>query len=88
MSEDKESNRKRSNYQQMLELSSLGLMFPLAIGIGYGWGYGMDLLFGTKPWLTWIFTGFGIAAAFLNLFRAALKDGSGSEPPRTDGRGD
>jgi ATP synthase protein I len=66
--------RKIDDYRQMIELSSLGLMFPIAIGLGYLWGLGMDRLFGTKPWLTWIFTGFGVAAAFLNFFRAAMKD--------------
>jgi F0F1-type ATP synthase assembly protein I len=29
----------------------------------------MDKLFGTWPWMTGIFTGFGIIAAFVNLFR-------------------
>lgn len=69
---------KRRQYQQLLEASSIGLMFPIAIGIGFGWGYGMDRLFGTSPWLTWIFTGFGVVAAFLNLFRMGLSDGGDS----------
>jgi len=77
---------KRSSHQQALEASSLGLMFPLAIGIGFLWGYGMDRLFGTSPWLTAIFSGFGMIAAFVNLFRvssaAAREDqpGNDSEP--------
>jgi F0F1-type ATP synthase assembly protein I len=74
-------NGKKPQYKQLMELSSIGLMFPLAIGIGFGWGYLMDRWLGTGPWLTWIFTGFGIAAAFVNLFRMTMGDGgnSGSE---------
>lgn len=53
----------------MFEASAIGLMFPIAIGLGALWGWGMDTLFGTWPWLTGIFTGFGIIAAFINLFR-------------------
>ena len=48
-------------------------MFPIAIGLGYGWGYGMDRLFGTAPWLTVVFTAFGVIAAFLNLFRVSAR---------------
>jgi F0F1-type ATP synthase assembly protein I len=48
-------------------------MFPLAIAIGFGWGWWMDGVFGTWPWLSVIFTGFGVVAAFLNLFRFAAK---------------
>lgn len=62
-------NKQRREYRQMLEASAIGLMFPVAIGLGALWGWGMDTLFGTWPWLTGIFTGFGIIAAFINLFR-------------------
>lgn len=65
-----------SEARQLLEASSLGWMFPIAIGIGFWWGYGMDKLFGTKPWLTVIFTLLGIIAAFVNLFRFAGKNGA------------
>ncbi|HEX7152993.1 MAG TPA: AtpZ/AtpI family protein [Thermoanaerobaculia bacterium] len=73
MSDDND-NQKRREYKQLFEASSLGLMFPIAIGLGFGWGWGMDKLFGTSPWLTWIFTGFGVIAAFVNLFRLAGKN--------------
>ncbi len=65
--------KKRSQNQQLLEASSIGFMFPLAIAIGFGWGYWMDRWFGTWPWLTGVFTVFGVIAAFVNLFR--LGDG-------------
>jgi F0F1-type ATP synthase assembly protein I len=77
---------KRSHYQQLLEASALGFMFPVAIGIGFLWGYGMDKLFDTWPWLTAIFTAFGVIAAFLNLFRLALRhDGSASRTHKHPG---
>lgn len=66
---------KRQEYRSLFEASAIGWMFPIAIGLGFGWGYGMDKLFNTWPWLTSIFSGFGIIAAFVNLFRMAAKDG-------------
>jgi F0F1-type ATP synthase assembly protein I len=57
-----------------LYLSVIGFQFPVAIGLGYLWGWWMDTkLFGTWPWLTGIFTIFGIIAGFLNLFRMSAE---------------
>lgn len=69
-------DNKGRDYKNLLEASSIGWMFPIAIALGYFWGYGMDKLFGTYPWLTGIFTFLGIVAAFVNLFRLAGKNGS------------
>jgi len=70
-------DKKRREARQLLEASAIGWMFPIAIGMGFGIGYGLDKLFGTWPWLTAIFSGFGIIAAFINLFRmAGGKNGS------------
>jgi ATP synthase protein I len=69
---------KRSQNEQLLEASSIGLMFPIAMGLGYVWGWGMDKLFHTKPWLTIIFTVFGVIAAFVNLFRVGLRNDDSS----------
>ena len=74
-----EQKAKLRERQQLLEASSIGWMFPIAIGLGFVWGWGMDKLFGTKPWLTWIFTAFGVIAAFINLFRIGLRDDSGGK---------
>ena len=71
-----DDKKKRQDYKGLLEASSIGWMFPIAICLGYLWGWGMDKLFGTYPWLTGIFTLFGIIAAFVNLFRMAGKNGS------------
>ncbi len=69
-------DKKRREYRSLLEASAIGWMFPIAIALGYFWGWGMDKWFGTGPWLTAIFTFFGIVAAFVNLFRMAGKNGS------------
>ena len=74
-----EQKAKLRDRQQLLEASSIGWMFPIAIGLGFLWGWGMDKLFGTKPWLTYIFTALGVAAAFVNLFKIGLRDSGGSE---------
>lgn len=71
MQENNGKEKKRKEYNSLLEASAIGWMFPLAIGLGALWGWGMDKLFGTSPWLLAIFTGFGVIAAFLNLFRMA-----------------
>jgi ATP synthase protein I len=52
------------------ELSTIGLTLVLATVIGLAGGYALDRWLGTKPWLTLIGLGLGIAAGFVNLFRA------------------
>ena len=70
-------DNQRKEARKLLEASSIGWMFPIAMGLGFGAGYGLDKLFGTWPWLTGIFTFFGIVAAFINLFRmAGTSDGT------------
>jgi F0F1-type ATP synthase assembly protein I len=52
-----------------LDVSIVGIQFPVAIAIGYFAGRWLDAQFKTEPWLTIIFALFGIAAGFVNLFR-------------------
>ena len=52
-----------------LDVSIIGIQFPVAIALGYFFGRWLDGLFGTTPWLTIVFALFGIAAGFVNLFR-------------------
>jgi F0F1-type ATP synthase assembly protein I len=54
-------------------LTSLGIMFPVSITLGGAIGYLLDRKLGTLPWLSAVFLGFGIAAAFVNLFRTLNK---------------
>ncbi|MEO7368115.1 MAG: AtpZ/AtpI family protein [Gemmatimonadaceae bacterium] len=85
------ADKTKRQYSQLVEASSIGLMFPIAIGLGYLWGLGMDKLFGTAPWLSYVFAGFGVIAAFINLFRITKEsDGTtgtdpGEPPPHGDG---
>ena len=55
--------------RQLARLSTIGVTLVAATAIGLAIGYGLDRLFGTNPWLMLIFTLFGIAGGFLNLFR-------------------
>ncbi len=52
-----------------LDVSVIGIQFPVAIALGYFFGRWLDGQLGTRPWLTLVFSLFGIAAGFLNLFR-------------------
>ena len=63
-------------YKQYGDLLTLGIMFPVCIAIGYGLGYLGYLLDGwTGKQNIFSFIGilFGIAAAFINLFRVVRK---------------
>ncbi len=68
-------DKDRREARQLFEASAIGWMFPIAIGLGALIGWGLDKLFHTWPWLTAIFTGIGIIAAFVQLFRIAGKNG-------------
>lgn len=60
----------------LADFSTIGMTVAFSIFIGLGIGYYLDhKLFGgrTYPWLTLIFLGFGVAAAFVNLFRMARR---------------
>ena len=58
-----------------LDVSIIGIQFPVAIALGYFFGRWLDRLFGTDPWLTIIFALFGITAGFVNLFRITAQAG-------------
>lgn len=49
-------------------VSTVGMAMAISIALGAGIGYYLDEFFGTRPWLSLIFLGFGIAAAFRNLY--------------------
>ena len=58
-----------------LDVSIIGIQFPVAIALGYFFGRWLDRLFGTDPWLMIIFSLCGIAAGFVNLFRITAQAG-------------
>ena len=55
--------------------STVGLMFPASIAVGLAMGYFLDKLFHTSPILTIVFTLYGVAAGFVNLFKVTQKYG-------------
>jgi F0F1-type ATP synthase assembly protein I len=73
-----DDGRKRRQMQWLVEASSIGWVFPIAIAVGFLSGYGLDKLFGTWPWLTAIFSVFGAVAAFIHLFRVGMGDDGSS----------
>ena len=59
--------------------SIIGIQFPVAIAIGYFFGRFLDRHLSTWPWLTILFSLFGIAAGFVNLFRITAEAGRSEE---------
>ena len=49
-------------------VSTVGLSMGIAIALGALFGFYLDKWLDTSPWLLLIFVGFGIAAAFRNLY--------------------
>ena len=69
------SNRKEI-IKLLAEFSTIGMSVAFSIFIGVGIGYVLDhkVFEGrTAPWLTFIFLGFGVAAAFKNLYQMATR---------------
>ena len=62
---------EQSTWKALGELSSLGLAMVIATILGLAGGYYADRWLGTSPWFLLIGLGFGIAAAFMILFRSA-----------------
>lgn len=63
------ADEEPSLLRQLARLSTIGITLVAATAIGLLIGYGLDRWLGTSPWLTMLFTLFGIAGGFLNLFR-------------------
>jgi len=53
----------------------IATILPAAIGIGYGMGWVLDWFFSSTPWCTYIFTGLGVIAGFMEAIRTALRVG-------------
>ncbi len=62
--------------RQLGVLSGVGLTLVISTVLGLWGGYALDRWLGTSPWLMLVGLLFGIAAGFVNLFRAVgLLDG-------------
>jgi ATP synthase protein I len=64
---------EKDAWKALAELSAIGMTMVLSTVIGLAGGYFLDRWLGTKPWLTLIGLGFGIAAGFVSLFRSVKK---------------
>jgi ATP synthase protein I len=62
-----------------LDVSIIGIQFPVAIALGYFFGHWLDGFIHTAPWMTILFSLFGIAAGFVNLFRITAQAGRAEE---------
>lgn len=68
-----ENKPEKSVFGQLLDASSVGIQLVISTFVGLAIGYGLDRLFGTSPWLTFIFLIIGIISGFRDLFRIARK---------------
>lgn len=78
---------KRQFLRSLGFLSSVGISMVAASFIGLYIGYKLDEWWGTSPWMTLLWLGFGIAAGFRNIFiltRRALREQK-DEPKDGDG---
>lgn len=70
------SESRKEIMKLLADFSTIGMTVAFSIFIGVGIGYLLDhKVFGgrTAPWLTLIFLGLGVAAAFKNLYMMARR---------------
>ena len=60
---------ERPPRSQTAQLVNLGTLLFACVAVGLAVGYFADWLLGTRPWLTLVGLGFGIAAAAVNFYR-------------------
>ncbi|MDT8445105.1 MAG: AtpZ/AtpI family protein [Desulfuromonadales bacterium] len=68
---------KRQLMKSLSFLSSIGISMVAASFIGLFIGYYLDKWWGTTPWMTLTWLGFGIASGFRNIFiltRRAMRE--------------
>ncbi len=70
------ANNRKEMMKLLADFSTIGMAVAFSIFVGVGIGYFLDhKVFGgrTSPWFTLIFLGFGVVAAFKNLFTMARR---------------
>jgi F0F1-type ATP synthase assembly protein I len=70
------ADKRKDGLRLLAQFSTIGMTVAFSIFIGVGIGYYLDhkVFAGrTSPWLTLIFLGFGVAAAFKNLYDMASR---------------
>ena len=71
--EKTEKHHSEEHYSQAQIAWRMVIELVAGLGIGFGMGYGLDVLFGTTPFLMVIFTMFGIAAGIKTMMRTAAE---------------
>ena len=87
MSETEPGRADRRWIRQLGVLSGVGLTLVISTVLGLWGGYVLDRWLGSAPWLTLVGLLLGIAAGFVNLFRAAGmfgREGRQGERDRND----
>ncbi|MDD9923797.1 MAG: AtpZ/AtpI family protein [Boseongicola sp.] len=59
------------HYSQAQHAWRMVIELVAGLGIGFGMGYGLDMLFGTQPFLMIVFTLLGFAAGIKTMMRTA-----------------
>ncbi len=81
-----DNGNRRAFFRELGRYSALGFEMAISVLIGVAIGYYLDMWLGTKPWLMIVWTGFGFAAGFRSLYRAAIKSGKDLEKDEEDKR--
>ena len=73
--------KKGQDKRNLAEYSSVGIMFPVSIAVGAAMGYLLDKWLNTAPYLLIIFTLYGVAAGFWNLYKVTkrMSDSNGKK---------
>ena len=77
----KKDGERGPSYMELTVLGSVGTQLVVSVFIGFGMGYWLDKQFGTQPVLMVVFMLLGVAAGFLNVYRAVARGTkSGNRP--------
>jgi ATP synthase protein I len=66
-------SKKNEDKKKLAAYSTVGLMFPVSIAVGAAMGYLLDKWLNTDPYLLVIFTLYGVAAGFWNLYKVTKR---------------
>jgi ATP synthase protein I len=66
-------SKKDEDKKKLAAYATVGLMFPASIAVGAAMGYFLDKWLNTAPYLLVIFTLYGVAAGFWNLYKVTKR---------------
>ena len=85
-SPDVSRRHQDEHYSQASQAWRMVIELVAGLGIGFAMGYGLDMVFGTLPWLLIVFTLLGFAAGIKTMMRTAnemqAREGAGDESER------